>query len=117
MSHPCDGHPCDHCYTCDVLGVCCMTVGSGASSRSDPAQNLDQRLRAALLAERAAHKSLRQLMQVDAAATHQGHVEGRSGSQTLDPATRVGPAALPPGPDRNNVYRRESHVHAPRSSE
>jgi hypothetical protein len=26
-SHPCDGHPCDHCYTCDVLGVCCQTVG------------------------------------------------------------------------------------------
>src|ERR1700691_4954968 len=24
--HPCDGHPCDHCYICDVVGVCCTTV-------------------------------------------------------------------------------------------
>jgi hypothetical protein len=22
-SHPCDGHTCDHCYRCDVLGECC----------------------------------------------------------------------------------------------
>lgn len=24
--HPCSGHPCDHCYLCDVLGICCLTV-------------------------------------------------------------------------------------------
>jgi hypothetical protein len=26
MTHPCDGHRCDHCYLCDVVGVCCATV-------------------------------------------------------------------------------------------
>jgi hypothetical protein len=24
--HPCNGHACDHCYLCDVVGVCCRTV-------------------------------------------------------------------------------------------
>jgi hypothetical protein len=28
MSHPCDDHPCDHCYRCDVLGECCLTVAA-----------------------------------------------------------------------------------------
>jgi hypothetical protein len=27
--HPCSDHPCDHCYTCDVLGICCSTISSG----------------------------------------------------------------------------------------
>lgn len=26
--HPCADHPCDHCYTCDVLGICCSTISS-----------------------------------------------------------------------------------------
>lgn len=25
MPHPCADHACDHCYTCDVLGICCST--------------------------------------------------------------------------------------------
>jgi hypothetical protein len=29
MTHPCEGHPCDHCYLCDVLGICCITVATG----------------------------------------------------------------------------------------
>jgi hypothetical protein len=29
MTHPCTDHPCDHCYLCDVVGICCMTVAAG----------------------------------------------------------------------------------------
>lgn len=29
MTHPCEGHSCDHCYLCDVVGVCCQTVAPG----------------------------------------------------------------------------------------
>jgi hypothetical protein len=31
MTHACAAHmeSCDHCYLCDVVGVCCMTVTSG----------------------------------------------------------------------------------------
>jgi hypothetical protein len=38
-SHPCAGHmdQCDHCYTCDVLGVCCQAIGA-AQHRSSDAQ-------------------------------------------------------------------------------
>lgn len=25
-SHPCADHSCDHCYLCDVVGVCCASV-------------------------------------------------------------------------------------------
>jgi hypothetical protein len=28
--HPCEGHACDHCHSCDVLAVCCR--GHGARS-------------------------------------------------------------------------------------
>jgi len=33
MTHPCDGHPCDHCYRCDVLGECCQTPAPGQAVR------------------------------------------------------------------------------------
>jgi hypothetical protein len=28
IAHPCAGHACDHCYTCDELGVCCGSVSA-----------------------------------------------------------------------------------------
>lgn len=52
MSHPCDGHPCDHCYLCDVVGICCMTVARttpAASAVGHP--DSDEPLRQAILAE------------------------------------------------------------------
>lgn len=24
--HPSSDHPCDHCYLCDVVGICCATI-------------------------------------------------------------------------------------------
>lgn len=50
--HPCAGHPCDHCYLCDVVGICCLTVrgvASAASSVSRP--DSDEALRQAVIAE------------------------------------------------------------------
>jgi hypothetical protein len=26
MTHPCDGHSCDHCFVCDHIGVCCSSL-------------------------------------------------------------------------------------------
>ena len=28
VTHPCDGHSCDHCYICDVVGICCMALSA-----------------------------------------------------------------------------------------
>jgi hypothetical protein len=25
-ARPCADHSCDHCYICDVLGICCLTI-------------------------------------------------------------------------------------------
>ena len=42
MSHPCSDHPCDHCYQCDGLGVCCASTpqhhGRACCHRHDIAQ-------------------------------------------------------------------------------
>jgi hypothetical protein len=50
MTHPCADHPCDHCYLCDVVGICCQTVRSGAVA-SISARDPDYSLRQAILAE------------------------------------------------------------------
>lgn len=46
MTHPCAGHPCDHCFLCDVVGVCCQTVDAARVDRHP-----DDALRQAILAE------------------------------------------------------------------
>ena len=52
MTHPCDGHPCDHCYLCDAVGICCMTVTAGqraqleAEHRTEPIDRLHAAIRA-----------------------------------------------------------------------
>lgn len=60
MSHPCDGHPCDHCYLCDVVGICCATVPHGATA---PASVLcDQRRRDAVVDSASSGVNLTQLI-------------------------------------------------------
>jgi hypothetical protein len=59
MTHPCDAHPCDHCYTCDVEGVCCQTVaGQAASIRATRPDSL----RAAIARDAPVVPSLRELV-------------------------------------------------------
>lgn len=47
MSHPCSGHACDHCTTCDVLGICCASIPPTnprtITSRSDTGSLTDLR--------------------------------------------------------------------------
>jgi hypothetical protein len=65
MAHPCDGHPCDHCYTCDVLGVCCATVSPGQPRQSE-AQARSKRLHEAIILEARTVPGLTDLIRRDA---------------------------------------------------
>jgi hypothetical protein len=61
MSHPCDGHACDHCYLCDVVGICCATVPNSAIA-SHPCSH-DTRLHEAVAAEASTTVGFAQLAQ------------------------------------------------------
>jgi hypothetical protein len=67
-THPCDDHPCDHCYLCDVVGVCCTTVtpsqrvGLEAEHRTAPID----RLRAAILADLGRTPGFAELVRLEA---------------------------------------------------
>jgi hypothetical protein len=65
MSHPCDGHACDHCYLCDVVGVCCLTVATGRKThdQSAVASNV---LRAAIVADAETVPGLPELVRLEA---------------------------------------------------
>lgn len=68
MSHPCEGlHPCDHCFLCDVVGVCCMSVSAEqrAQLEAKARAQLDQ-LRQAIVCEADTTFSLAELMQIEA---------------------------------------------------
>jgi hypothetical protein len=65
--HPCDGHPCDHCYLCDVVGICCQTVATGQRvlptvQNPVPANVLHD----AIIREAGTIPSLRELLRLDA---------------------------------------------------
>ena len=108
MSHPCDGHACDHCYLCDVVGICCATVPSAAhtsSSLSDA--QADAAVRSAVVDERDRLPSLSVLVRIEAA-------------RALPPASE--PAALLPPPSTDLLVdviygdeREECHEPAARS--
>ena len=67
MTHPCADHPCDHCYSCDVLGVCCASAPSGRGKpgfQATPDQNLA--LHSAVLADIDRHVGLGRQIQLEA---------------------------------------------------
>lgn len=64
MSHPCDGHPCDHCYLCDVVGICCMTV-AGTAPVAPAITDPDEALRQAIRIERRTVPSLADLVRLE----------------------------------------------------
>lgn len=70
MTHPCAGHACDHCYTCDVLGICCATVpqNTGARCPAHAACQHDDALHVAVVEAAAAHVGLPDLIRVDQVA-------------------------------------------------
>jgi hypothetical protein len=67
MSHPCAGHSCDHCYVCDVLGICCASVPNGQVAQleaEDQAQR--DRLHTAIAQDAPTVPRLPQLVQLEA---------------------------------------------------
>jgi hypothetical protein len=67
--HPCAAHmaSCDHCYLCDVLGICCASISPSQRAllaASVPAQW--DRLRAAIVEEAGTVPSLDELVRIDA---------------------------------------------------
>lgn len=67
MTHPCDGHACDHCYLCDVVGICCATVPSTAAAAVRCSD--DHTLHDALVQEACTHVGLGQLLRLGS-STH-----------------------------------------------
>jgi hypothetical protein len=72
-SHPCDGHLCDHCYICDVVGICCATLSAEQRAQLEAAANnsSDERLREAVKQERGTQPSIAQLVRGEAASRSQ----------------------------------------------
>jgi hypothetical protein len=72
MSHPCDGHPCDHCYQCDVLGICCMTVTEPQHVSAAQASVIAQPdvLHDAVVQDAKSAISLRELVRIEAQRPH-----------------------------------------------
>ena len=99
MSHPCSDHPCDHCYQCDVLGICCAstvstTVAPEATDTTlrdainDPS-SAQPDLKALIRQQAGQATSLRALIAQDAQRTQ------RSAQQQIPPRPLP---ALPAGP-------------------
>lgn len=68
MTHPCAGHPCDHCFTCDVLGVCCASISAEQRARLEADQRAPDsaQLRAAIAQEARTVPSLPELVRREA---------------------------------------------------
>jgi hypothetical protein len=95
---------CDHCYLCDVVGVCCATVPSSVPVSASPAScEHDDRLCEAVVAERLMAVNLGALVRAEA---------------LRDTAIRLALLAGPAGllPDVNTNYnQKEGHVYVARS--
>ena len=108
MSHPCDGHACDHCYLCDVVGICCATVPSGPPAVAASCPDTGQ-LRQAVIDETKNLIGLSELLRLELTTPHFEAVPQ--------------PAALPPGPPAPDLsfdahpHKEAEHVHAPRRHE
>ncbi|HVE45133.1 MAG TPA: hypothetical protein VNA57_00095 [Acidimicrobiales bacterium] len=66
--HPCAGHACDHCATCDVRGICCASIKAPvaatvtATSDTGSLANLRSALAEDNKAGRTSRKGLRELI-------------------------------------------------------
>jgi len=64
--HPCHDHPCDHCHSCEVLGVCCASSRTTAQSLGSVDSAQADGLRQAMLADQVHQASLSELLHVEA---------------------------------------------------
>lgn len=99
MTHPCEGHACDHCYCCDVVGVCCTTVSPGERRRLEGEHQTSpsDRLYAAILRDAGTIPSLPELVRLEATQYPAGLIAAsRLGllvaSDPLSPDSRKEPA-------------------------
>jgi hypothetical protein len=64
--HPCADHPCDHCYLCDVVGICCQSAQAAQHvSDSRPAAQPDP-LHDAIVQDAKAVTGLSELVRIEA---------------------------------------------------
>jgi len=92
MTHPCADHPCDHCYLCDVVGICCQTVPTAARIQTD---NRDAALLAAILAELREVADLTALIRTDDAK--------KGWDASAAPLVLPSPLPVPPLPVRQHT--------------
>lgn len=73
MTHPCDGHlaSCDHCYLCDVVGICCASVSSGLRAQIEASRACSYtELTAAITQDAGLVPGLRDLVRLEAEHQH-----------------------------------------------
>ena len=109
MPHPCAGHACDHCYVCDVVGVCCSSVSAQERAQLEAGHHQPYDGLAVVVAREAGESpSLRELVRADA------------GQQRLGPlpdASRPAlPVALKAGALLNQSRKEAVHVVAPHTA-
>lgn len=73
MTHPCDGHLCDHCYACDVVGVCCATLSGGLPAETGCCPDTAAVLREAIQSQATDRVLLVQLIRPDGALPLSSH--------------------------------------------
>ena len=102
-AHPCTGHACDHCYCCDVLGICCATIPAEQRARLEAGHHTQaEALHAAIVQEAGSVPSLGELVRLDARRSSLGEL--------LPAAARLGVLAAPAA-DPLPIDSRKEAVH------
>lgn len=109
MRHPCADHPCDHCYLCDVVGVCCATVSAEQQTQIEAHLQVElDRLRQAIVCEAASTPTLADRLR--------GDMQCPPATRLLPAATRLGLGAAPAADAVSPDSRKEAlHVIPARS--
>lgn len=98
--HPCAGHACDHCYVCDVVGVCCASQHAPNAGTTDVVSpDVIDRFRDALAEDNDhAPRSLGSLS-ADAIRSHVEAIEPpeKSAAEASRTTGAFSPTALGPG--------------------
>lgn len=104
-AHPCADHLalCDHCYTCEVLRVCCCSLSASqrAQLEAEPHQPFAG-LAAAIVQEAGARRSLRELVRAEAEQPSPAALPAPPGRPAL-PAAPVA-AAIPQQSHKEAVH-------------
>jgi hypothetical protein len=92
-THPCSDHfsSCDHCFACDVLGICCASLSAEQQARLEAdVREQDSRLRDAIRLEAGTVPSLGELVRLD------GALDFPTRQLSAFPSLPSSPLVLPP---------------------